>query len=391
MIDLTVRHDLYARGFVELGHDVCAIASRPSAEGFPYPVRIFDDASVLCDSHYWQDIRADIVVMVTWHGMLPELHAIRASGSRAVAISDTDGFVSPRFSAREVLRRMIAMQTSPIMKLRTAKFWLQRVLLLARQEEQAIVESTTNSDAVLFCSAGAAANFNRFLLARGEAELVVRTTVIPYPIDVPFLEPISSEARENRVVSIGRWDDPQKNAELLASAIRLHLRQRPDTEFIIIGRNGDRYFRGLTKKHKSVRYLGIQSPAQIAEHLRGSRSLLISSRWETGPVVAYEALACGCTVVSSPITNMIGLCEDRQFGRIARSHGAHALSKAISDELIEWDHGMRSPEKIAARWQPEFQPMSICKSIIASIDSETKTSPKLLERGAYDEHSQRTL
>src|SRR5437016_20156 len=96
LTDITVRQELYARGFEALGHEVLIVCPAAAAEGYPYPVQAVPLPADLADPSLWQQLGCDVAVMITWHMMAAILRAIRSAGTRVVAIADSDGQISVR-------------------------------------------------------------------------------------------------------------------------------------------------------------------------------------------------------------------------------------------------------------------------------------------------------
>ena len=191
--------------------------------------------------------------------------------------------------------------------------------------------------------------------------------VIPYPVDEQFLTgdvPTAAD-RADRIVAIGRWDDSQKDGPLLAAAIERVAAVRPKTEFVVIGRNGTEVFSRLCKQVARVRYLGVQPPSVIGQFLRASRTLALSSGWESGPIVASEALCAGCSLVGPAwVPTIPWYCGEGAYGTVFERRSASALAGALAAELAEWDIGGRDPRTISAYFRPWFTPASVCRSLL---------------------------
>src|SRR5262249_13050394 len=158
---------------------------------------------------------------------------------------------------------------------------------------------TRHSDAQVFCARASAEEYRKVLRAEGVDELAARLAAVPYPVSEQFCSrPVSAE-RQRRVVAIGRWDAAQKHPRLMAAALERFLTRDRETEVVLIGQGGQRVFGGIARRHPQVRVAGVLPAEEVADCLAASRVLALSSRWESGPIVAFEALALGATVVSS--------------------------------------------------------------------------------------------
>ena len=175
------------------------------------------------------------------------------------------------------------------------------------------------------------------------------------------------EAKVDRVVAIGRWSDPQKDAALLAAALARFFPRRPATEVVLFGADAESAFGELARREPRLRLAGVQEPHVVAETLAQSRAAIFSSRWETGPHVATEALALGATLVSVPMPNLEGMIAGGSFGTLATSRSPEALAGALAAELEVWDAGRRDPQAVTAHGRAHFSPMAVARDLLETL------------------------
>ena len=143
-----------------------------------------------------------------------------------------------------------------------------------------MLESAERANVIAVGNAHAKVCLNRFFAYHHRPDLAAKLAVIPYPVDECFLRGAVPRERQRRLVAVGRWDDPQKDAALLAAAVSRVLKARGSLSFVLVGRGGERVFGPLCARHPQVKYLGVQPPDAVAALLRDSRALLMSSRWK---------------------------------------------------------------------------------------------------------------
>jgi hypothetical protein len=367
LVDITVRHELFVRGFEALGHEVITVCTKQAAEGYSYPIKTVAAPGDLADPVLWRRLQADVAVMITWHMRAGVLAAIRAAGTRTIAIADSDGQVSLRVHPFATWRGMIAQHPRWDLKLRATKHWLQLLLRHARREDFEKITSTWHSDAVVFGTECARDNFRLILEHYQRSGLAHRLVVVPYPVNEAFCDgPIPSK-KQNRLIAIARWDSPQKDAALMSAALRLFLQQGAQSEVLLIGRGGETRFRELTAQFPHVRYLGVQPVESIASLMAASRSIVFSSRWESGPVAAWEALALGSTVIGPPIPSFASLAAGQHFGRVSSTRRPADLAGAIAAEMAAWEAGTRDTRTIANHWRARVHPKSVCARMLDSL------------------------
>jgi hypothetical protein len=261
------------------------------------------------------------------------------------------------------------------MKAGALKHWALLAGGAYRKLEREMIDSASTADLVTVTSRAASANLAAMFDYHGRSDLGRKIAVVPYPVDDDFRSgnvPAASE-RADRVIAIGRWNDPQKDASLLSAGIAWAASLRPRTEFLLIGRDGNAAFGGLCKRIPRVQCLGIQPPKVIATLLRESRSLVLSSRWESGPIAAFEALSSGASVVGPA---WVPACEwfsgEGPYCTIFRRRSGAALGWAIVQELTAWDAGNRDPVRAAAYWQPHFDPENVCAALLPQTVNATR-------------------
>ena len=369
LVDITVRHELFVRGFEALGHEVLTVCTAQAAEGYDYAVHLVGDRSDLADPALWQRLRADVAVMITWHRMADVLAAIQSAGTCTIALADSDGQVSMRVHPWATWSEMMASRPRWDLKLRGTKYWLQLCLLQGRREDRDKIESTRYSDAVVFGTDRARDNFGASLSHYGQDQLAARLAVAPYPVNELFCEAPLPLRKRNCMVAIARWDSPQKDADLMAAALRLFFENGARTEMLLIGRGGEDRFDELLRRFPQVRYLGRQGPEAIAGLLADSRSLVLSSRWESGPIAAWEMLALGGTVIGPPIPNLVSIADGGRFGRVSRTRKPAHLAAAMRCEMEAWDCEERDPQAIAAEWRPRLHPTQVCRSYLDCVSN----------------------
>jgi glycosyltransferase involved in cell wall biosynthesis len=362
---ISVRYERYARGFRHLGFDPLTVCLRDAADGYNEPMATAPDAQSLRDTQFWRSLRPDIAVVITWLGLPDVIAALKPACPWVVSLADSDGQIGVRVHPRPTFVRMTAQHPQWGMKLRAAKYWLQLAMKKCNEADSAALLSATHADRVVVGCPAAANHLRAFFGHHRRADLARKVAIAPYPIDPCYLSGPAEMARPARVVAIGRWDDPQKDAGLLCRAVELFLGNGARAEFVLVGPHGQRWFGPLVRRWSQVRYLGAQPPAIVAEHLQTCRVLLLPSRWEGAPIVLNEALASGCTIVGTDaVPSAVSACAGGH-GTLSAGRSARRLAAALAAEMAAWDSGNRDPAAIAAHWRPQFDPTNVCRSLLA--------------------------
>jgi hypothetical protein len=272
---------------------------------------------------------------------------------------------------------MMLYQPTPSLKLRAAGFWLRRYLFHGGREAEAVLDSIRLSDAVVLHSPGAVTNLRRLTDRCGEPGLADRLHVVPYPVNESFCDgdPLLAE-RANRVVAVSRWDDPQKDAGLMVRTLKAYYAAGGSAEVVLVGRHGEAWFGRLARQIPKIRHAGILAPAALRELLRTSRVILFTSRWETGPIAAGEALASGCTLVGPPLLNFVTYHLTGPFGEVSLNRSPKELATVLARELGRWDRGEREAATIALHWRARLHPVTVCQQLLDLLGLASTSSQR---------------
>jgi glycosyltransferase involved in cell wall biosynthesis len=364
---VSIRYEHYVRGFERLGHEVVLVSTESAAEGFGLPVRTAPSAEAFRDPDFWQEVGPDAAVAVTWLGMPDVLAALRRACPHVVSVADSDCLIGARAHPGALLYRMVHLQPTWGLKLRTFKFWLRLYLHGYRAADGEVLRGCEAAHRVVVHSDRARENFRRFASSHGRPALADKVAAVAYPVDDCFLsgDPAAFPKRP-LVTAVGRWDSSQKDAALLVRGIDRFLRRGGRAEFAVIGRGGDRWLGPLARRHPQVRVLGPLPPEEVAAYLRASQVLLLTSRWEGAPIVANEALASGCTLVGPEHVPFVGeVCTDRGCGTAFGTRSAAAVARALVAETNAWAAGRRDPVAIAGCWRPWCDPAEVARRLLA--------------------------
>src|SRR5262249_4127860 len=200
------------------------------------------------------------------------------------SVADSDGRVGARVFPAATLVKSYWQHPRQLDRLRAAKYWAQRYLGHSADFDRPVLECAELADVVAMGSEHAWTDLVPFFGHHQRAGLTAKLAVIPSPVDDCYLVGEVARERPPRIMAVGRWDDPQKDAPLLAASVRRVLAARPEIEFVLVGPGGESAFGPVARRYPQVQILGPQPPAAIAALLGGSRSLGMSSPWDESPL-----------------------------------------------------------------------------------------------------------
>lgn len=212
--------------------------------------------------------------------------------------------------------------------------------------------SYVRADAVIAVSEGVADD-----LARGIRFPLERISVIYNPVDLDRVERLARESVDHRwfspdeppvIVTAGRLA-PAKDLMTLLRAFSI-LRKKRVARLVVLGEGALR-----AELEHLVRELGIEADVSMPgfvsnpyAYMARARVFALSSRTEGLPTVLIEALACGCSVVSTDCpSGPAEILEDGKWGRLVPVGDTETLADAMAaaiDETGDRDTTTRASE-----------------------------------------------
>lgn len=360
----SIDFDGYATEIKKSGNEPLVICTGNEHPEFPFPVKVCADGEA---SHpeFWMQLGLDRVIMMTWFQHAETYRAVRAAGIRIINRADSDGLVSARVFPGSAWMRFVHPWRTPFDFLRRFRHFLNWYFFHSKAHDAGIIGILELSDRVVVETRPFLENFEKLLRFHRRTDLLERFSIVPHSVPDQFLSAELPERRANRIFCSGRWDDDQKNAPLLAATIPLLLGSHPETEFLIAGYGVSEAFSALAARHPRIRLLGLKDRSELPGILSGCRFLLSSSRWESHPIGALEALCCGCTVVATPVPGFKDIVARGRYGTLSRGHFPGLLAKAAETEMRRWDDGTRHAVEIASHWRAEVSNKSVVAALLS--------------------------
>lgn len=351
-------------GLLSVGFQALGIDSRPIMPGPPMedddPRLLRTDYVNLTRASWWSGLQLDGVVLYGWAlpRYTPIARAIKQAGLPLFLYLDAIGLWSPWTNGMDFVRNYWTYSTrsfpGPL-------GWL-RFLVIARSFFPPALDvprlrKLSLADAVGLPSPWALESTRRYARFFGFDSLLPKLHLTPPPID-PVMA-YAGQPKQNRVICVGRWHRPdwaQKNPALLLEALALFLRQTPGTSAVIVGGGAQalgqtRWAAPLRAADLSIQFLDHLPHAQLVALLATSRIAVCSSTYEAAHLSSFEALCCGCSIVTTTGPALPSVYWGAQEnGTIASGPGAQGLALALHRETQAWDQGKRNPAVSSQIW-----------------------------------------
>lgn len=180
-----------------------------------------------------------------------------------------------------------------------------------------------------------------------------RFSVIPNGFDLPIPDDAPPKQDSGLIVTVGRLD-PLKGHQRLIEAMPKVLEQRPDARLLIIG-SGD-YEANLRARSQAlgvaerveIRAIPPIARAEMAKVLKQAGIVVFMSYSENSPIAAREAIAMGCSVLTTYVSGLSVLADKGMAQPIPVESTPQEIADAIvrqlrhpfvpqDIDLIKWD------------------------------------------------------
>jgi glycosyltransferase involved in cell wall biosynthesis len=166
------------------------------------------------------------------------------------------------------------------------------------------------------------------------------------------------DSGERLVVSVARLH-PQKDLPMLLDAVD-HVRRRVDgVRLVIVGEGPEektlRQRVDASDLGNVVTFAGARASA--ADELAAADVVAISSSWESGPLVLFEAMQLGRPVVATAVGAVPDVVTDGETGRVVPPGDVGAFADALTELLTDasWANALGDAGRlsIAASYGPD--------------------------------------
>jgi len=173
-------------------------------------------------------------------------------------------------------------------------------------------------------------NTRDWLTRRRRPDLAARVEWLPHPVPDDFSFDPARDAKENRVLAVAaNWSNPRKGGTILARALDRFLAARPDWRATVVGANSNLVATAVARAHDRTEVRPLLASADLLPLYLSSKIFVTASGSESGPIVAFEALACGCSVVFPPELLQLSWIADAGLGAMSRARTPSALAAAL--------------------------------------------------------------
>lgn len=349
VIDGAIGHFDLSKRFQELGikSSVLGLSGEPDLPGHFERV---DNASIQ-SQEWWKARKVHAVLAYGLCLSEATARAIRDAGVRLVVELDTSGDISPRESPLAARARMADARHALVHAIRVHSYWLKQIWWEWRDIEEKLFKVLRWADHISIPGVEAKGNLDELFRLRGREDLRCKVTVVPFAVREDFTQQADLPLKEKRIVIASRLDSQQKDPVLMVEVLSRFLDRNSEYSISIFSRGECSLAKKLAMRNTSRIEFQIDASRDVVRNaLLRSQIILYTSRHETVPVGALEALCSGCTLVGPPLPGLRELAENGRFGMIASHRTAASLVAALESECQRWAQSMDSVEN-ALYWR----------------------------------------
>jgi len=361
---LTLREMGYDAWLIALGDESTVTEDKPVL-----PVSLDE----LSRPEWWKAQRPDAVVLGL--GSAPRYDRIRqaalAATPRVVERLDTDGMRSARLFPKPYF---ICALGGYLDRLPAYAGWLAPLLAAARTTllyslpglmDVRMVATMRRLPALTAESPIAVARIQQMIETFSGAKH--RIAMIPHPVNEKIIH-YDGMAKENRIITVGRWASYQKDFPMLEKVLKGFLQRHPDWEATVVGEGVPERRHPQTDWERRVTYHARLSHEKLTVEYNRSKIYLMVSRFESFCIAAAEALCCGCSVVGSNDVPSSFYFAESQSGDVAGVRTVKAFLETLDREVGCWANGKRNPETIASVWRERTGAEAVARATVAVLE-----------------------
>ena len=367
---------LIVRGLRTRGVDARLVAFGKREDHPPDLPLILGSREDFENPQWWQKMKPSGILLTAWSASRFNKirHAALSATHRVIEKLDTDGVRSPRIwpwyyaLVSYVLYRDAG---SPLKKVLAPGLTALRIIAAYCLVDRKIAGAMRILPALAAESPLAAERIRRFMRQyQGRDQKIF---CIPHPVADDYMGLDPKIIRENRVVSVGRWNAYQKNFRLLLKVLGKFLRHHPGWQADVVGALPEGWNPTTQLRDRMLRerihFHGLKPHREISVIYQRSKIFLMSSRVESFNIAAAEALCCGCSVVGPVEIASVPFFTGDASGTVACRQTSNHFLDALCAEAQVWEVGQRNPELISQKWVGKVGSVAIGEKIMECLES----------------------
>ena len=349
-----------AQSLFDLGHQVTIYCLNTNSETFSTIIVKKINRADSTNYLFWKEEKIDAVLMYSWLSLRFSkiIKAISVNNIKLILKLDSDGHLIYPLTPRYLIHgpRDNSLKSLFLYILRLIEWKIFPHIISRKKIEQIKIAS-----ALIIESSKAADNLSLSLNYYKENELVKKINIVPNPIVVKFENSVLE--KKNTIISVGRWNDKQKNSKTLEKIIRKF--NRHNWRFLLFGEGSSRIVNNIKKHNSDINIYSQDSIEhdEILKKMGESKILFAPSIYEGYSISASEAVCCGCSIAGTPLESFLCLTENEDFGSLSKDFSIKSIEESLYKEIERWEKGEHFPETILNVSRKKLDPKKIGKKI----------------------------
>ena len=311
-----------------------------------------------CSSDYWKTQQADGVLLYGGfnQSLAPVARAIREAGiPLALKMDSANGVLPfPKDLWRQIKTGYHAAHQNHN-KLESTLLSCSRQAIRAVRGTKSLRSYLLLFDWITGESYYAVENTKKWLVKNHLAHLAEHTVLLAHPVPDQFLYDSASAPKRKQILAVARnWKNPLKGGELLGKVLAQTLAANADYRAVVVGESSglvqDIALASNATLCGRIRTEPLRDSIELFSFYNESQILVVASGSESGPIVAFEAVCSGCSIVCPPEIKQLTMFTGANCGTMARHRSIGGMSEALDNEVKAWANKLRDPISISKSW-----------------------------------------
>lgn len=315
------------------------------------------------DAVFWEKEESNQIILYSWLSLRFSslIKALKQSNKKIILKLDSDGHLI--YPLKPTYLRSFGRDNS-IKQLAIHVIRFFQWSIFSKLNSKKRIRQLCLCDAAIIESPLAIDNMRSSLKKWQQENLADKIYFVPDPVSFDIIsENKRLNEKEDIIISIGRWDDKQKNKSGLIKVISQS--DLSGWKIIIIGK-GSSKIRSLLKKinlNLNIEAFEEIEHKLIGAYLKNAKIIFAPSNHESFNIAVAEAFCNGCSLAGTPLESFFYFSNQGKFGTIAKNFKTIEIKKALEEEISKWNNNKYNPEETSKYWREQLSPEIVGKSI----------------------------
>ena len=320
-----------------------------------------------CDPEYWRSFQADGALCyfgLSSKRFVPVVAAMKAAGLRLALKMDSAMGIQPQtLPSLDDFRRLYwrSRNTRTVIS-STIQALLSTARMVVFSGGASLLSFLEAFELITVESPLAADNTKAWCRRKNRTDLAEKVIILPHPVPDDFRYDPHLQSKQKRIFATALdWDNPRKGGRITAKALSRFLMRHPNWTASIVGNNSSQL---AAMVDNDIEHFPQMISEKLLPYYQSSMIFITASGEESGPIVAFEALACGCSIVFPPHLRQLSWSEAYGMGTMSSSRTPESLVEALEKEASRWE---RTPIRFRSDRLPPLRVSELSERLLEEL------------------------